>query len=441
MRTKIGRVMTLLTALTLVGCASPPMSSGVGPAMNSSAAGPMMNSIDSIDRNGSTEHEKSMILVTMTIATHKRLLGEGAVNQSPLPVRYEAFLNDLATRYRLERVADWPLSSLGIRCLVFASRGDLPRDKIIAELAKDPQVETAQSLQLFRALATPYDDPYFRLQHSLQSMQVELSHRWATGDGVNVAVIDTGVDANHPELREQIGGMRNFVDVNGQTFLTDVHGTAVAAVIAAAANNGVGMVGVAPDSRILALKACWQETPGYADAVCTSFTLAKAIDFAIMSKSVDVINLSLGGPQDPLLKRLVQKAVAKGILVVGAVSTERSDHFPIYIDGVIPVSEARADYRSQGDKSSLNAPGYRVLSARPGGKYDFFSGSSLSAAHVSGLAALLREREPSISTRDILALLQATSQKTRGDASTPAMVNACLAVASLNDGRGCVENK
>ena len=98
---------------------------------------------------------------------------------------------------------------------------------------------------------------------------------------MRVAIIDTGIDFNHPDLAGQIVARRNFVDSDDAAFRLDRHGTAVAGVIAALADNHLGIVGIAPDSRLIALKACWQARATLAAATCNSFTLAQALQSAI----------------------------------------------------------------------------------------------------------------------------------------------------------------
>ncbi|MGI9287738.1 MAG: S8 family peptidase, partial [Pseudomonadales bacterium] len=378
---------------------------------------PMENAWDTT--MGATTHDKSdnLILVTMTTAMHNRLIqGESVKQEDELPAQYAQFLAKLAKNYEIKRVADWPLATLDIRCLVFEARSPEARDSVIVQLASEPNVESAQPLQYFATLAgaikadptAAYNDPYYKMQHGFNSMQIQASHRWATGKGVKVAVIDTGLDSRHADLREHVVGEKNFVDRDGGEFNKDIHGTAIAGVIAAATNNGKGMVGIAPDANIIALKACWQPEANDSKAACSSFTLAKALDFAI-TQQVDVINLSLAGPQDPLLERLVKTAMDNGILVVGAASSKKPDAFPAYVDGVIAVTEAGPRYRSASRDARANgfvkAPGEKVLSTSPGDQYDFYTGSSLSTAHIAGLTALIRQRKPHLSGNVIKALL------------------------------------
>jgi subtilisin family serine protease len=120
---------------------------------------------------------------------------------------------------------------------------------------------------------------------------------------VTVAIIDTGVDVGHPDLDRHTISQRNFVNTDSREFKLDRHGTEVAGVIGAVADNGVGIVGIAPDARLLALKACWQPSAGASRAVCNSFTLAQALEATIVAHA-DIVNLSLAGPPDPLLARL-----------------------------------------------------------------------------------------------------------------------------------------
>ncbi len=288
-----------------------------------------------------------------------------------------------------------------------------------------------QLLNYFSVTASPprYDDPYYELQPGLVALQLSASHAWATGKGVRVAVIDTGVDTAHPDLAGRLAGIRNFVDRSQRAFDADVHGTAVAGVIAARTNNGLGMVGVAPDAELVALKACAQVEAGQSAARCTSFTLAKALDFAI-GEDVDVINLSLTGPPDPLLERLVQSALQAGIVVVGAAAPDADDAFPGGTDGVIAVAPTKRPAHGEG-KSPISAPGSQILSTSPDAGFDFFNGSSFAAAHVSGVVALIKQRKPHLSTEVVKGLLEGTAEPATGQ------VNACLALERIVAGGAC----
>jgi subtilisin family serine protease len=176
---------------------------------------------------------------------------------------------------------------------------------------------------------------------------------------------------------------RNFVI--GRMLSAETHGTGVAGIIAAKANNRQGIVGVAPQARLLGLRACWQDENR---SLCDSLSLAKALHFAI-EKNVDVLNLSLTGPSGKLLTQLIAKAMANGAVVVAAVdSTEQGGGFPASSKGVVAVTD---NMSIMSNTRGYRAPGNGVPTTQPNSKWFAVDGSSYSAAHVSGLFALLIE--------------------------------------------------
>jgi subtilisin family serine protease len=178
----------------------------------------------------------------------------------------------------------------------------------------------------------------------------------------------------------------------------------VAGVIAARGADG-GIVGVAPAAELADLRACSAGARSGAPAECDSFTLAQAIDYAIEAR-VDVINLSLAGPQDPLLARLLAAAEAGGIAVVAAAPPAgQVDGFPASVATVIAVGTLE-ESTAHGVRE-LHAPGIDVLTTFPGNRYDYGSGSSLASAHVSGVVALMRAMDPHLAPAQLRALLAA----------------------------------
>ena len=328
----------------------------------------------------------------------------------------------LAQQYHLRQVDAWPIAPLSVHCVVFEVAGGATREQTLAALAGDTRVRLAQPMQTFRTLATGYNDPYLDLQRGFREIDAAGAQQWSRGEGVRVAVIDTGIDASHPDLAGRVVAMRNFVDADARRFARDHHGTAVAGVISSVANNNVGIVGVAPGAQLLALKACWHGDGGAAQ--CNSFTLAQALSAAIEADA-QVVNLSLAGPADPLLTQLVERALVDGAVVIAAAPPDGAlDGFPAGVAGVIAVDVAAATPRAAA--GVLRAPGSQVITLVPGGGYDFVSGSSLAAAHVSGAVALLLSGHPELSPRDVGGLLRAGA----------AGVNVCAALAALRrDGR------
>ena len=323
----------------------------------------------------------------------------------------------LAADYGLIEVASWPISLLGVDCLVYGVRSGGAPQALIATLARDRRVESVQALQSFDTQAS-YNDPYGPLQKNVARMSVAEAHLMSRGGGARVAVIDTGADLGHPDLRPGAAHGRNFVDDDSAGFRGDAHGTAVAGIIGAVPNNGVGIVGLAPDAELLVYKACWRADTG-GGSVCNTFTLAQALSAAIEARA-DIINLSLGGPPDPLLTRLVRRGLEGGAIVVGATPRDGARRgFPVGIDGVIAVSADDAGAAAD----VVRAPGRDVLSLSPDGHCDFYTGSSLASAEVSGVLALMRASNPRLTAREADEVLRSSSRE--------GSVNACAALAAV----------
>ncbi|MFT5894667.1 MAG: subtilisin family serine protease [bacterium] len=231
-------------------------------------------------------------------------------------------------------------------------------------------------------------------------------------------MVDIGMDNTHPDLLSSSEATRNFVGSNDVTFRSDTHGTAIGGVIAADVDNHTGMVGIAPDVTLLALKACWHTRQDKTKARCNSLALAKALNYSIQQK-VDIINLSLTGPPDPVLERLVLEALSRDIVVIGAKPAHEKKAFPVSIQGTIAVSMPR------NKSKTISSPGRRVLSTRPNKQYDFFDGSSFSTAHITGLAALIRSLSPTLTPIELLALLEKTANP------NTCAVNACRTVETI----------
>jgi subtilisin family serine protease len=334
----------------------------------------------------------------------------------------------LATQYDLTIVDDWPMPVLGVDCFVMAAHGDTAVGPLVEKLALDPRVESAQSMNLFHVLA--YNDPLYPLQPSAKLWHLEELHKIATGRDVRVAQIDTGVETDHPDLDGRILVTRNFVD--GRAAIAEEHGTAVAGIIVATPNNGVGIVGIAPDARLLALRACWETADRVDAAVCSSFTLAKALQFAL-DANAQVVNLSLGGPRDRLLERLLDAAFSRGVVVVAAADPQRPDGgFPASYAGVLAIA---GDDGQDVAADVLRGPGRDIPTTLLGHRWGFVTGTSFAAAHMTGLVALLRELAPDLPAQQIRGLLapQAISSVA---ADRHAIVDACAAIERVT--RACV---
>jgi hypothetical protein len=338
---------------------------------------------------------------------------------------------DLAQAQAVELLSDWPMPSLFVDCFVMDVPAGRPVEPVLEALNRDARVAWAQALHAYRALGPA--DPLLALQPSAAAWHLAEVHKFATGRAVTVAVVDSGVELGHPDLAGRIGVARNFVDASA--YAAESHGTAVAGIIAADADNGIGIAGVAPQAQLMALRACWQidETA----TACNSFTLAKAMEFALQNHA-QVINLSLAGPQDRLLGRLLDAAQARGTAVVCAMDPTLADGgFPASHPGVIAVT-AGEDADAPG---AVSAPGRDIPATLPGAQWGFVSGSSFAAAQISGVVALLRELAPSLSAQQARAWLLAAGLRAAPQASagrpTSAVTDVCAVLAQATDACMC----
>jgi Subtilase family len=363
--------------------------------------------------------------------------GYGSTTNYRVSASATALIRALAHEHSLTLVSEWPIEQLQMHCVLFRIPPGTTRDVVIDKLLTDKRVLIAQPLNEFEsatALPSAFDDPYARLQSNVSALDVAEAHIISRGRGVRVAIIDTGVDIEHPDLAGRTQVTRNYIDDDAVGFRNDRHGTQVAGLIAAAANNGIGVVGVAPDVRIMAYKACWQPSAASAGR-CNSFTLAQALSDALAARA-QVINLSLVGPGDPLLEALVSRAIDAGVIVVGAVSDDPRFGFPAKLPRVLAVGEAEA---SPDRDDILRAPARDILTLVPNGHYDFGSGSSLATAQITGVVALMLARNQKLGVDRMRALLVQSTERhdtTRGPFLS---VNACAALAQLVHGAICAQ--
>lgn len=304
----------------------------------------------------------------------------------------------VATRLAHEQggalVEEWPMPTLGIDCFVMTVPTDDTPEAMSSRLARAPDVAWSEPVHTYHGKGDPpaHNDPLYRVQPAAREWRLAELHRLSTGRNVRVAVIDSMIDRSQPDLAGQILLEENFV--SDRPAAPESHGTGVAGVIAAKADNGLGIAGVAPEARLLGLRACWQEkeapAPG-ASTTCDSLSLARALDFAITHRA-QVVNMSLSGPSDLLLARLLDVALSHRIVIVAAYDRGAADGgFPASHRGVVAVADEADGAPVAG---VFTAPGHDIPTTEPGGRWFLVNGSSYAAAHVSGLFALLRQRVP-----------------------------------------------
>ncbi|MEP3231985.1 MAG: S8 family serine peptidase [Hyphomicrobiales bacterium] len=349
------------------------------------------------------------IVVTIPIASQDRL---------------KAQIDKISSEYGIDLVAEWPISSITVHCIVFKVGFSKSISELMSVMEKDSNIGTVQRMNAFETLNTPtYDDELFKLQTNLSNIDILSVHQKTTGRDVNIAVIDTGIDFSHPDLSNRGFKSKDFVSVEKRKENpAERHGTAIAGVIAASNANRKGIVGVAPDARVIGMRGCWQSTI-LKKGRCSTFSLARALNVAIAQK-VDIINLSLGGPFDPLLAKIIKAAIEDhAIVVVAAYGPNKKARFPANQPGVIGVSGQKIA------KGIIAGPSIDVLSTSPGGNYDFFSGASIATAHVSAIAALMLEIEKNLSPKMISNLMISSNQKPLNGGN----LNACAILSKIDD--------
>lgn len=345
----------------------------------------------------------------------------------------------VASQNGLAVLREVELTATGETLAVFATSSDLPG--ALLSLGQDSRVRRAQREYVYRtsAVAGDYSDPYARFTYGPERTGARRLHRPEAGATPLVAVIDAGVDGIHPEFEQRI----TVQDATGTQLVPSAHGTAVAGIIAAAADNGVGIYGAAPGARVLALQACLPREPGSLGARCRTSTLLKALDLAIAADA-RIINMSLAGPPDPLLERFINLALSQDRLIIAGAGNggpHAKPGYPAALPGVVAVTaiDARDDHfeaANQGDYVELAAPGVDILSPTPDGRYPPLSGTSMATAQVAGVAALLLERDPNLGGRALRNALAASAMDIGAPGRDPlfgfGVVDACQAAEQLN---------
>jgi subtilisin family serine protease len=249
------------------------------------------------------------------------------------------------------------------------------------------------------------------------------------------------VDATNPELN---GAIVKTFDALGGAEKAHKHGTAIAGAIAAHGK----LLGIAPSVQVLAARA-FDDTPG--EAKGTSFAIYKGLQWAA-DNGARVVNMSFAGPSDPALHRMLAAAYEKGLVLIAAAGNAGPHSAPLYPaadSNVIAVTATDSDdnlytMANRGEYVAIAAPGVDILAAAPGESYQITTGTSVAAAHVSGVAALLLERNPALKPKEIRMILTTTAKPlgTKGQHSAfgAGLVNAYQAVIAL-DGKSIGKNE
>jgi len=316
--------------------------------------------------------------------------------------------DELARRHGLARLQSQNFPLIGATIGLFRITDRRSVQTASRELATEASIRSVQLnfryfLQEQKAALTEGDPA----QYANVKLRLPQAHTLAHGANVTVAVIDSGIDVKHPELANAIA---DSFDALGSKEGPHVHGTGVAGAIV----SHTRLMGSAPGARILAIRA-FAVAPNGGES--TSFVILKALDYAAAHRA-QIVNMSFAGPNDALIERGISAAVAKGIVMVAAAGNAGAKSPPLYPAAnrsVIAVSATDAQDRlfaasNRGGHIAVSAPGVDIFLPAPDEKYQITSGTSFSAAYISGLAALLLERNPALKPDEVRAILMKTAR-------------------------------
>ncbi len=319
-----------------------------------------------------------------------------------------------------------------INTALFQLKPNSDVDSILTELNRDSSIDYAEKNYKI-SLNYTVNDKKAKEQSGLALANFPKAWDITFGNKKTVvAVIDTGTDLTHPDLKNKLVQGYNAIESDKTPMDENGHGTHVSGIVAAETNNKIGIAGSAPDTKIMPIKVLGKQGTG--NTINTAYGIVWAVDHG-----ANVLNLSLGGPENETVKRAVEYALEKNVVVVAAMGNsaleaERTKNssllkaFPAALPGVISVgavdfSKQKADFSNYGKWISVVAPGVDILSTTP--TYDFFmeesdldpkikgydtlQGTSQASPMVAGLAALVLSRYPSYTPREVKAKIESTA--------------------------------
>jgi subtilisin family serine protease len=327
-------------------------------------------------------------------------------------------LAEVQRRYRLVSIQSQGFQLLGTTL----HRMRIPDNRSVADvvrvLAVDPAIAAVQPNYLFALQQNNISSTTLTgslssmpekqaAQYAIPKLRLKEAHNIAKGDGILVAVIDSGIDSSHPELASSIAGA---FDTLKPPFKPHAHGTAIAGLIC----SHVELMGTGPAVRILAIRAF---EPGDNSSKATTFNLLRSLEWAAASNA-KIINMSFAGSVDPSIRRSLEALHKRDIILVAAAGNAGPLSPPLYPASdakVIAVTATDAEDKlfrqaNRGPHIAVAAPGADLLTASPAGGYQLVTGTSFAAAEVSGIIALMLQHRPNLTPNMVRQLLMATAK-------------------------------
>ena len=291
--------------------------------------------------------------------------------------------------------------------------------KIIHELNDATALSCPAGIEIKDA----FEDEVYHIMDLESDAQINADDVWNlgyTGSGVTVAILDTGIDYNHPELSSSFAGCKSFVSYTSNCFDDHGHGTHVSGIITADGMGGSPQgfaKGVAPDASVWMAKVC------DASGSCYVSDIAAAIEYVVKNNIAKIMSISLGGGGTPqancdkdYLAQKVNWAVDNGVTIVaaagntsGKVSSPGCASKAIAV-GAVDKSDVRASWSGSGLALDIMAPGVNIYSTLPNNSYDSWSGTSMATPHVSATVALLRQKNSTLTDSQIKDALYKTTK-------------------------------
>ncbi|MEU4192140.1 S8 family serine peptidase [Kribbella sp. NPDC026611] len=340
---------------------------------------------------------------------------QAAFEPNSVLVKFKPKASSSARRATISKVRGTTEDSVNAK--VVEVEGDLAAPDLLKKVKADPAVEEA-SLNYVRRISAVPNDTYYQTDQTVQMNTVRMPQAWdlskSTGT-LKIAVLDTGVDAGHPDLVGHLWPGYNAVSSTRPNPVDDNgHGTMTLGIIAAAANNAVGVAGVGWNAKAMPVKVIGANGSG------NDADIIEGLNWAV-SNGAKVVNMSFGSlGDDPLLHQAIQQAVAAGVTVVAAAGNDGNSalQYPASYPEVIAVaatspSGSLTDFSSYGDWVDVAAPGFDVLTTGPRDKtpaanvpYWYCTGTSCSAPIVTGIAALVKNKYPTLTPAQVAQRLE-----------------------------------
>jgi thermitase len=343
------------------------------------------------------------------------IMNTGSRNLDQLNQQFGVSKVEQVFRSRVGRILqqDNPLSNV----LLLDLREDVDEKTALHAYNSLEEVEYAELNYLYYIFATP-NDSFFSSQYSLYSSSyqgIDAISGWDLEQGsqsITIAIVDTGIDYTHEDLagKNVVKGY-DFVNEDFDPKDDHGHGTHVAGISGAIANNGRGIAGVCPGCSLLAIKVVTADGSGANSWIANG--IANAVNLG-----ADVINLSLGGlDRSNTIKLAIEQAYQSGAVIVAASGNDGSGValYPAAFPEVIAVGATdrygdRASFSNYGNHLEIAAPGESIYSTLPDNRYEAWNGTSMACPHAAGLAGLLLSKNPSLTNEQVRQIMAATAQ-------------------------------